>query len=165
MLWAAFCLGFFGFLRAGEFTCPSAAAFTQDMLTVEDVAVDSHSRPSHMAVRLKRSKTGARVTLHLGATGEALCPVAAMLGYLTLRPPAPGFLFLFEDGSTLSRPRLTRALRSALRDAGLSDAGFSGHSFRIGAATTAARAGLSDYRWEGGGRLHFKPIYRHQKRH
>ena len=109
MLWAALCLGFFGFLRAGEFTCPSSAAFTQEMLTVEDVAVDSHSCPMHLVVQLKQSKTdpfGTGVTLHLGATGDALCPVAAMLGYLAQRPPEPGFLFLFEDGSTLSRPRL-----------------------------------------------------------
>jgi len=117
------------------------------MLSVDDVVVDSHVRPTHLAVHLKQSKTdpfGAGITLHLGATGDILCPVAAMLGYLAQRPPTPGFLFLFEDGSTLSKPRLTQALRSVLGDLGFDDSGFSGYSFRIGAATAAAQAGLSD---------------------
>ena len=147
MLWAAFCLGFFGFLRSGEFTCPSRESFTPDMLSPQDVSVDSHGAPSHLAVHLKRSKNdpfGAGTTLHLGATGTALCPVASVLGYLTIRPPTPGPLFLFRDGSTLSRSRLIQSLRQVLGTAGVDCSRYSGHSFRIGAATTAARMGVSD---------------------
>ncbi len=51
---------------------------------VNDVSVDSHDNPSHLQVRLTMSKMdpfGARFTLHLGRTGDVLCPVAAMLGY------------------------------------------------------------------------------------
>ena len=46
------------------------------------------------------------------------------------------------------------AVRQALEQAGVHPAGYSGHSFRIGAATTAAQAGLDDStikmlgRWE-----------------
>lgn len=147
MLWAAFCLGFFGFMRAGEFTCPSHEAFTPDMLSLQDLAVDSHSSPTHLAVHLKQSKTdpfGVGTTLHLGTTGDTLCPVVAMLGYLAIRPPSPGPLFIFCDGSTLSRTRLVQSLRQALSAAGVDDSKFSGHSFRIGAATTAAKVGLND---------------------
>lgn len=147
MLWAAFCLGFFGFMRAGEFTCPSLEAYDSLKLSVADVAVDSHTSPSKLTVFLKQSKTdpfGAGVTLHLGTTGDTLCPVRAMLGYLAIRPQSAGPLFIFRDGATLSRPRLAQSLHQALRSAGIDDTNFSGHSFRIGAATTAARAGLSD---------------------
>ena len=67
-----------------------------------------------------------------------------MLGYLAMRPQVPGFLFLFHDGTTLSRPRLCQELHRVLRSAGVDVTGYSGHSFRIGAATTAAKNGLSD---------------------
>ena len=147
MLWAAFCLGFFGFMRAGEFTCPSLHSFSPDMLTPGDVAVDSHVSPSYITVHLKRSKNdplGAGTTIHLGATGASLCPVLAMLAYLARRPCQPGPLFMFRDGLPLSRPKLVHRLREALNSTGVDDSGFSGHSFRIGAATAAARAGLSD---------------------
>jgi hypothetical protein len=147
MLWAAFCLGFFGFMRAGEFTCPSREAFVPTMLGVADVQVDSHVRPTRLAVHLKVSKTdqfGIGTTLHLGITGNELCPVTAVLGYLAVRPQSPGPLFIFEDGASLSRQRLVQALRQALQAAGIDSSRYSGHSFRIGAATAAASAGLSD---------------------
>jgi hypothetical protein len=134
-------------MRAGEFTCPSREAFTSDMLAPDDVAVDSHSCPTHMSVYLRKSKVdpfGAGATLHFGATGDILCPVTAVLGFMAVRPPTPGPFFIFRDGSSLSKPRLILALRQVLHTAGVDDARFSGHSFRIGAATTAAQVGLSD---------------------
>ena len=96
MLWAAFCLGFFGFMWSGEFTCPSVDGFTADLLTPHDVAVDSHSSPSHVVVFLKRSKNdpfGVGTCVHLGATGQQLCPVSALLGYLAIWTAVAGPLF------------------------------------------------------------------------
>ena len=147
MLWAAFCLGFFGFMKAGEFTCPSKEAFTPNMLAVSDVQVDAHLQPTRLAVHLRESKTdqfGIGATLHLGTTGDQLCPVVAMMAYLAIRPSSPGPLFVFENGSTLSRQRLVQALRQVLQSAGIDSTHFSGHSFRIGAATAAANAGIPD---------------------
>ena len=58
MLWAACCLGFFVFLRAGEFTVSSLEAFDDSThLAVGDVSVDSRSAPSLLRLRLKQSKT------------------------------------------------------------------------------------------------------------
>ena len=96
-------------MRSGEFTCPSVDGFTADLLSPHDVAVDSRSSPSHVIVYLKRSKNdpfGVGTSVHLGMTGQHLCPVAALLGYLAIRPPVAGPLFLFHDGTTLSKPRL-----------------------------------------------------------
>ena len=79
MLWAAFHLAFFAFLRAGEFTCLSLANFDRSvMLAVGDVAVDSSTQPSYISVWLKRSKNnpfGQGVTLYIGRFHIKLCAV------------------------------------------------------------------------------------------
>ena len=149
-LWAACCLGFFGFMRSGEFTCPSNSRFQDHMLAPRDVAVHSHHHPSMVLVLLRRSKTdpfGQGMTVFVGRTAHAICPVAAILCYLAQRGSEHGPLFRFEDGSSLSRQRLVTAIRSALQSQGVPPvvlSGISGHSFRIGAATAAARAGVQD---------------------
>ena len=147
MLWAACCLGFFAFLRSGEFTCSSSSAYSSSMLSWGDIHVNSHSRPEYLVITLRHSKTDvfdSGVTLYVGATGDMLCPVAAVLAYLAMRPSSPGPLFIFEDGRPLSRVHLVAAIRQGLASAGVDVSRFSGHSFRIGAATTAAQVGIPD---------------------
>jgi hypothetical protein len=146
-LWAACCLGFFGFLRAGEFTCSSEAAYHSGMLSLSDVSIDNKDNPSIIYINLRSSKTdafGEGVTIHLGRTSDILCPVSALLAYLAIRPPSPGPLFVLSSGKPLSHGVLVDSVRQALspvmRDVTL----FNGHSFRIGAATTAALAGIPD---------------------
>ena len=60
------------------------------------------------------------------------------------RGPKEGPLFMFKDGRFLTRQRLVDALKEALQEAGIDQAKYSGHSLRIGAATTAAANGLED---------------------
>ena len=48
------------------------------------------------------------------------------------------------NGCPLSRARFVELVRSALARAGVPIAGYSGHSFRIGAATAAAQSGIPD---------------------
>ena len=129
----------------GLITCSSMKELASDMLTPQDVAVDSHTAPSHIVIHLKRSKNdpfGVGAWLHLGATGQWLCPVAALLGYLAVRPQLPSLLFLFRDGTTLSKPRLIGSLCQVLREVGVDSSRYSWHSFRIGAATAAAQLGV-----------------------
>ena len=70
------------------------------------------------------------------------------------RGAAPGPFFIFDDGRYLTRDRFVTAVRAALCTAGIDDSRYSGHSFRIGAATTAAACQLPDSliktlgRWE-----------------
>ena len=147
MLWAACCMGLFGFIRVGEFTIKSTQEVDQQTcLLVQDVAVDSHTNPSMVRVHLKQSKTDPLrhgVDIFLGRTDAALCPVAAILAYCAIRPAIVRPFFVVRDGSPLTRDRLVAAVRSALSHAGVDMAHYSRHSFRVGAATTAARAGLS----------------------
>lgn len=133
-------------MRAGEFTCESSVS--DSTLLVSDISVDSRDDPQVLFVHLRYSKTdpfGVGVRLHLGRTGDAtLCPVASVLGYLAIRPGTQGPLFVFQDGRPLSRALLVKHVREVLSQVGMDIAGYSGHSFRIGAASTAASAGISD---------------------
>ena len=158
MLWAACCMGFFGFMRAGEFTLRSTKEFdASSSLGPQDISVDQHSNPSMICVHIKQSKTDPfrhGVNIYMGRTNTELCPVAAILAYVAIRPSSPGPFFVMKDGSPLTRAHLVGAVRQALSMAGMDTRGYSGHSFRIGAATAAARAGLQDSlikmlgRWE-----------------
>ena len=67
-----------------------------------------------------------------------------MLTYLESRTPFPttGPLFTFQSGPFLTRGRLTNETRLLLSKGGLNSGEFAGHSFRIGAATTATSANL-----------------------
>ena len=128
--------------------CPFLANFDGSvMLAVGDVAVNSCNQPSYILVRLKRSKNdpfGQGVTVYVGRSHKKLCAVSAVLAYLAIRCPAPGLLFVFEDGRVLSRQQLVTELSIALQEVGLDPSPYKGHSFHIGAATAAAKAGLSD---------------------
>lgn len=142
LLWAACCLGYFGFLRAGEFTATSGVP---PSIRLADVSVDSNTAPSVLKVHLRKAKTdpfGKGVDLFLGKTGAPLCPVAAMLKFLGVRSKEDGPLFILEGGAPLSRDLLVKKVRRALESAGLDQSQYTGHSFRIGAATSAAAAGV-----------------------
>ena len=139
--------GDFGFLCSVEFTCPTSAVISNHVLSVSDVGVDSHSNPSFASVHLRHSKTdifGMGATVHLGLVDGPVCPAKALLTYLALQGPAPGPLFLFQNGSPLSRLDLVKAVQSALESQGMDVARFNSHSFWIGAATTAAACGIQD---------------------
>ena len=75
--------------------------------------------------------------VYIGRTDTSLCPVSALLAYLAVRMPNLGPLFVFQDGTLLSREQLVEQI-------GLDVANYSGHGFRIGAASTAAMAGFND---------------------
>jgi len=116
-------------------------------LSPSDIKVDSRTNHRLVTVHLHHSKTdpfGVGCKIYIGHTNTTPCPVAAVLSYLSLRPSSPGPLFLFQDGTPLTRATLVTHLHTALAQAGIDTSCYSGHSFRIGAATAAAQAGYSD---------------------
>lgn len=72
------------------------------------------------------------------------CPVQIILDYLSLRGSGPGPLFRLADGSPVSRTIFIDKLSMAIKYCGLDPSRYKGHSFRIGAASFAADAGMSD---------------------
>ena len=74
---------------------------------------------------------------------KKFCPVQIILDYLSLRGSRPGPLFRLADGSPVSRDIYYQAFH-ATKYCGLDPSRYKGHSFRIGAASYAADAGMSD---------------------
>ena len=63
---------------------------------------------------------------------------------MALRGPTPGPFFQQQDGKPLTKGSFVRQVKEVVTEAGLDAQLYSGHSFRIGAATSAARAGIQD---------------------
>ena len=124
-----------------------------------------------MYVAIKQSKTDPfrqGVTLTLGRTRAALCPVASMAAFLVRRGSRQGPLFQFENGQFLTRQRFVSKVQAALQKAGIDPSRYQGHSFRIGAATTAAERGFEDSliktlgRWDSTAYMRYIRIPREQ---
>lgn len=148
VLWAVCCTAFFGFFRLGELLLGSASAFNPRLhLAWGDVAVDDPQDPKIIRLYLKQSKTdqiGQGAHIVLGRTGRDLCPVTAIMGYIAGRGPQPGPFFLTLDGHPLTKPTFVAEIRKILGTLGFAQHQYAGHSFRIGAATSAAVAGVED---------------------
>ena len=145
--WAVCCLGFFGFLHSGEFTSPARQYDPSWHISIQDISVDSMSNPTMLQVAIKGSKTDQlqqEVNIIVGRTSLHICPVKLVLAYVACRGFKSGPLFCHKDGSPLTRDQLVNSLRVALAATGVDFKKFSGHSFRIGAATTAAARGVAD---------------------
>ena len=98
-------------------------------------------------IRIKQSKTDPfrqGVDVYLGRTNNNVCPVTAILPYLALRGNALGPLFMLHDGRLLTRQIFSSILDSLLKELHLNQEDFNTHSFRIGAATSAKAANISD---------------------
>ena len=138
MLWAACCLGFFGFLREGEFT--TSEPFDSSIhLSVSDVPAGTRFK-----ICIKCSKTDPfqmGCNIYVGQGNGSIFPVAAIGSFLALRGDAPRSLFCYADGHYLSRQQLSSTVQSVLHSVGYPGS-YSGHSFRIGAAMTATARGV-----------------------
>ena len=172
MLWAACCICFFAFLRVGEMTVPGDGGYDPAVhLSLSDVAIDDPRKPTMVRLTIKQSKTDPfrkGIELFVGKTACPLCPVAALLDYLLARGREPGPLFRYQDGRFLTRARFAEAVRAALQKAGVDQSKYCTHSFRIGAATTAAAKGVEDSviktlgRWESLAYLQYVRMPREQ---
>ena len=108
MLWAAFTIGFFCFMRSGELGVSNDGTFDPSRdLTANDISVDDIRNPQLLKIRLKHSKTDPfreGTDIVVARTHDDLCPVTAMLAWIVLRSrPRDDPLFYFQSGSPLTR--------------------------------------------------------------
>ena len=149
--WTAMTTAHFLMLRASEFTLRKGELFDPTIhLTAADVQF--HTSPQgkeYLSFRIKKSKTDQRkqgITLYTAHTGHKVCAVCAMKTYLSLRSPKTNIsLFHLANHSPVSREELLAFISHLLILIGINPSQYSGHSFRIGGATSASLAGLTDY--------------------
>lgn len=150
---AACKLAWAGFLRCGEFTVPNGAKFNPlSHLSRSSVEfVPSIDNPTHIRLSLPASKTdpfrsGVTILIARAPAGSTTCPVTAMKHLFLLDPKEPTApLFSDSLGVALSRKSFVTTLKLRLAQIGLDQSLYSGHSFRRGAATSAASVGYSDF--------------------
>ena len=75
--------------------------------------------------------------IYVGWGNSLICPVVALSNFLALHGPSPWCLFCYVDGRPLTLQQLSSTVHAILHSAGYPGS-YSGHSFLIGAATTAA---------------------------
>lgn len=131
----------------------TAAALRRSELVALDVA-DVALLPEGLRVTIRRSKTdseGHGAVLAVGRTGRLTCPAAAYERWLAAAGIAEGAVFRAVDrhgriGGRLSGNAVALIVQRRAAAAGLDAAAFSGHSLRSGFATSAARAGMGEFK-------------------
>ena len=81
----------------------------------------------------------------LGRTGDVLFPMSAVVAFMVRRGNAPVPLLVYPDCSPLTKTKFVEIVRSTVGKLGLLKDSFSGHSFRIRAATAAAPGGSKGF--------------------
>ena len=145
---------FFGFLRCAEFTINNDKDFDPAFnLCLGDLAFQE----THAELLLKSSKTdpfrhGIIIQLYKNTANHKLCPYTKLQTYLSRRNErflcrlnSTEPLFLTENGTPLTRSVFMLHVKRIISRLGLDSANFTGHSFRVGASTSASSARLEDH--------------------
>jgi hypothetical protein len=144
LLMAALCVGVYGLFRSGELAVKSldGSPLLENLLSRSNVRWET----DYVAIRLDVSKSdpfreGVEIVLHKNNTPT--CPYNR-LRYIWDHSPLTGSfdpLFQLEDGSPLEYIQLNEAIKVCAIAIGLDPKSFSGHSMRIGGATSLAILG------------------------
>lgn len=110
----------------------------------QDVYIASGS----LSIFLRQSKTdrlgkGCWITLQ-SAAGNVFCIVELVCQYLLLHPAGSSYLLVHADGKPLTVYQFKAVLKKCLFKLNLGHLHITSHSFRVGAATEAAKYGFND---------------------
>jgi hypothetical protein len=148
VLQTACVVAFFGFLRCRQFTCKTN--FDSNIhLCIGDIDFASHDC---VKLFLKTSKTDVYrqgVYIKLLKTDSDLCPYKLLRKLIMNRKSSIATekdpLFVEEHNIALFRKYFMSKLKTLLSYLDFVHSDYSGHSFRIGAATTCASNGIQDH--------------------
>lgn len=144
---AMFILAFFGFLRCSELTISSK--FNPKINpTVSDLTILDDETIAYLIKQSKTDQTNKGHFIYIFNLPSPIQPYQSVLAFLHLRnsqaksPHEP--LFTDESKKPVTRFWFQKHLKCVLQLSGIPANNFSTHSFRIGAATSAAQKGLSN---------------------
>ena len=161
MLNSMYLLAFHAFLRVGEITgCTPPKGNCLCANTIK-FNLDNNNQPISIHLHMSQFKHSDRkhlpiLVLQRNLDNSEICPVMALWTYWQFRKHSnlEEPLFSFMDGSQVSRHFFSEQLQLSLKYSSLDKHNYKGHSFRIGAATTAAMLGISEEKIQMMGRWH-----------
>lgn len=165
---AIFQFAFSTFARIGELVCSSSEKVT-DVIQLSDVFFVKENgvvaRATVCFTKYKHNSAGLPkyITFSHGDCGKSA--IEAILGYLCLRSNEQGPFFLTKSGAPVKRSCFDKTLQRCLCICGLDSKRYKGHSFRIGAATSAAERGLSDAQIRTLGRWNSNALQKYIRSH
>ena len=154
MCWAAITVAFFGCLHADELTVDSISIKNPaKILSVHDMQTSvTPNGIKYLTLRIKSSKTcPSGFTCTIGCSGTHVCAYCSVMYYMHTRQQRNMYitnpaLFVTSSGHILTHELFVSRTRSLLTGLGYDPKEYSGHSYRVGCASTAGANQFKD--WE-----------------
>lgn len=135
MLWAAMTTAFFGCLRAAEL-CPVSDCNLAPKMA--DLSFHSSQSSLYFKLLIRNSKTSLSGFIPVVAcTGTQICAYCAVTLYVNQRRVNSPYLFVHDNGQVLMKQTFVNATKAMISWLGLDSFSYTGHSYRVGSATTA----------------------------
>ena len=152
---AMFFLTFNAYARIGQITTTNTFSLST-VLQYANVTIQwKCGQPSKVSVTFRHFKHNLSSSPHVISFGHGPIAVSAfqsVADYIKVRGASSGPFFCHVQGFSVSRLPFDRLFLRALKYCNLDSAKYKGHSFRIGAATHAAKRTFSDSRVRALGR-------------
>ncbi|KAK0142945.1 hypothetical protein N1851_018939 [Merluccius polli] len=148
VLESMFLLAFFGFLRCSEFTVSTSKYNPSCHASISDISIQSTDTLIYHLKCSKTNQSGLPQPIYLFRLDSYISPFEPIQEYTNSRlasrasPQDP--LFVTETGQVATRHWFHCHFRQILSQSGVSPEQYSGHSFRIGAASSASKQGIPD---------------------
>ena len=149
---AAFSLAYFGILRVSEFAASIPVDETKLLRYSNITFSPNQTNPDLMQLHLLASKTdifrkGITLPIPCVCKESQVCAVHEMINLFSIKPISQSSqepLFIFPNGTLLNRKTVSNMLSALTEKCGLPANRYKAHSFRKGAASTLAAAGIPD---------------------
>lgn len=150
-VWSCMTLAFFGCLRASEVAPPFPLDGSFPLPSLPQISFGISNGVPYFQFNVTRSKTSAHgFSVIIACSQKPVCAWCALVRYLQLRgitstSSSTEPLFLLSSGAPISKQYLVARTRSFIQAVGLDPTPYTGHSFRVGAATQASINNMPEF--------------------